>query len=369
MILHLFDDEKVANRAIESFEKVFPKKNVFICFTNNIPKMVKPYFNLYYYKDEKYFNASVLKSVTKVIIHYLNYHKIVFINKFIPKNIPCTWMIWGGDIYNTFLVNRGYPLFYEPRFLGKDYLKILIKRLFHKVGLNTPKEKIFLDFIKNRITYFSTDADYEIMQKYIGKYMNGIHVTGFRYYPIDIIMGNLQNTKVRGNIIWIGNSASFTNNHSYAFKILSKLNIGNRKIITPLSYGGTTKYREYIENKGISIWGQSFKVLKNFIPLDEYNQLMASAEICIFSSWRQEAFGNIVVALYLGAKVFLSEKSSLVDYFQKIGVKIYILEKMAQADIDIPLSYEIRKSNKEVLYELLSVQNILSSIKSIWGEG
>ena len=367
MLLHLFDNEKVASQFIESFEEVFPGGNIYVCFVNNLPQMVRPHTNLYFYKNNDYFDSSILKDVTKVIIHYLNYNKILFIQKYISESIPCTWMIWGGDLYNTFLVHRGYSLYYEPWYLGRTYLTILKHKLFHKLGIRILEETILLNFIKNRIVYFSTDADYEIMQKYIGEYTNGIQVTGFRYYPIETILGELQNVKAKGNLIWIGNSASFTNNHSYAFKYLSKLNIGKKKVITPLSYGGSKKYRIHIENKGNKIWGNSYESIKTFMPLKEYNKLMSSAEICIFSSWRQEAFGNIVVALYLGAKVFLSQKSSLVNYFQRLGIKIYILEKMTQIDIDTVLSEEIKESNRKILYDLLNKQNILDSIKRIWG--
>ena len=54
----------------------------------------------------------------------------------------------------------------------------------------------------------------------------------FFYYPLDIILGKeLMNSEVCGNSIMIGNSASGTNNHEYVMRILSKLDIGLRRVI------------------------------------------------------------------------------------------------------------------------------------------
>lgn len=364
MQLHLFDDEKVVNRAIDLFEKALPNQNIYICFVDVVVRFVNATDNLHFYKEGEAFQKDKLKDVDKVIIHCLSYRKIVFINTYLPQSIPCYWNIWGGDLYNTILEYRGYPIYYEPEFLG---IKFFIRKVLCHLKIYSPIQKTVLNFIKNRVTHFVTNADYDIARQYIGNYIKGVQVTGFRYYPIDVILGGLADKSVKGNVILLGNSASFTNNHSYAFKYLSNLDLKNKKIIVPVSYGGSLKYINHIIKQGDRKWGRSFIPLQDFLPLDEYNQLMTTAEICIFSSWRQEAFGNIVIALYLGSKVFLSERSSLVSYFKSIGVVVYILEQMRQEDIDFPLSNEIKNSNRKILFELLNEKAIVDNIRNIWG--
>ena len=368
MILHLFNDEKVVNRCIETFEKVFPGGNVFICFVNGSTKLVKQYPNVYFYAGNDSFDSTILDGVSKVIIHFLDSRKIKFVKEYIPENIPCTWMVWGGDLYNAILVNMGLPVYYQPRFLGKTYLKLLLYNILFRLGIYVGDYKLYLDFIKQRITSFASSADYNLMQKYIGEYMNGPQITGFSYYPIDVMLGDLKNSHVNGRLILVGNSGGFTNNHAYAFKFLSRLDISDREVLTPMGYGGTVKYRKYVEKCGKKIWGESYQALMTFIPLDEYNRLMTSAEICIYPSWRQEAYGNIVVALYLGAKVFLSEKSSLVEFFRKKGIVVNILEELTQEDLDLPLSTEVKESNRKIIYGMLNEQSILEAVRRNWGD-
>lgn len=368
MLLHLFDDEKIVNRTIVNFEKVFPQGNIFICFSNDYPKYVGQHSNLYFYRNDNSFDLSILKTVTKVIVHFLNYPKILFIERFIPKVIPCYWVIWGGDLYNGFLKNKGYELYYKPDSFVSFFCPLNIRQFLFNILKKPYIEYKSLLFIKKRVTHFVTDTDFAIAQKYIGKYIKGVQVKGFMYYPIDVILGKLINARASGNIIWIGNSASFTNNHLYAFEYLSHLNVSGKKILTPLSYGGTNKYINHIEKEGQKKWGDSYQSITKYLFLDKYNELMSSAEIFIFPSWRQEAVGNILVALYLGAKVFLSKRSTLVEYFHNMGVKIFILEDISQTDIDTPLSSEIIEQNRTILYDLFKEESMLKSIKQIWQE-
>lgn len=364
MLLHLFDDEKVVNRTIALFEKALPGQNIYVCFIEDVAHLVKAADNLYFYRENDDFQKDRLINVDKVIIHFLSYKKIKFINTYLSQSISCYWNIWGADLYNAILEYRGYPVYYEPQFLG---CRFLIYRVLCRIKLFPPKQKTVLNFIKERVTHFVSNADYEIAKRYIGNYINGVQVTGFRYYPIDVILGPLAEKRAKGNVLLLGNSASFTNNHSYAYKYLSDLSLKGKNIVVPVSYGGSPKYVNHILKRGRERWGESFVPLQKFLPLDEYNQLMLTAEICIFSSWRQEAFGNIVVALYLGAKVFLSERSSLVKYFSNIGVVVYILEQIKQEDIDSPLPDEIKNSNRKILFDLLNEKTIVNNIRNIWG--
>ncbi|WP_297971218.1 TDP-N-acetylfucosamine:lipid II N-acetylfucosaminyltransferase [uncultured Bacteroides sp.] len=364
MQLHLFDDEKVVNRAIDLFEKALPNQNIYICFVGDIVHFVNATNNLYFYKEGECFQIDNLKNVNKIIIHNLSYRKVVFINTYLPQPIPCYWNIWGGDLYNTILEYRGCSIYYEPRYLGVKYF---IRKALCYLNIYSNIQKTVLSFIKNRVTHFVTSADYDTAKQYIRDYITGVQVTGFRYYPIDVMLGELVDKSAKGNVLLLGNSASFTNNHSYAFKYLSNLDLKDKKIVVPLSYGGSLKYINHIIKQGKRRWGDFFVPLQDFLSLDKYNQLLTTAEICIFSSWRQEAFGNIVIALYLGAKVFLSERSSLLNYFRSIDVVIYPLEQMRQEDIDFPLSDEIKESNRKILFELLNEQVIVNNIRNIWG--
>jgi len=364
MILHLFDDEKVVNRCIEIFEKSLPDENNYICFiSSSTPYHVSAHNSLTFIRNINDVDEDVINVTTKVLIHYLSPWKYEFINKFIKKSIPCYWLIWGGDLYNQILQYKGYQLYYTKSCL--DYYSVAYIYL-SKVNIYTNYLKQLLLFIKERIQYIVAECDYDKAKQFISENINAKQIKGFGYYAIDRILGDLKGKSIIGNNITIGNSASFTNNHLYAFKFLKKLSIGNRIVSVPLSYGGNTKYKDLIIKRGTRTF-KNFNPIMCFMPLEEYNKFMLGSSVFIFSSWRQEAFGNIVAALYLGAKVFISNRSPLFnELFCIKKLKIFELEKISQTDIDTSMnSYDII-NNRIILDNILSEKVIINMIRSTW---
>ena len=364
MILHLIDDEKVTNKIIGLFEEALPNRNFFICFPNDSYHTVKASDKIFIYHNDD--NIPDLSLIDKVIIHYLHSKKAYFVDKFIDKKIPCYWCIWGGDLYNEITFFRGHDIYYDKsRFSLKQRLSFVL----NSCGLYHTYVPI-LDFIKRRISYFITSSfEFEIAKKYIGKYINGTLIDcDLSYYSIDELLGPfLVNKKVSGNIILVGNSASYSNNHLYVLKYLSNINIRNKTIVSPLSYGGDKRNTDKIISEGKKIFGNSFIALKDFLPLERYNNLMLQAEICVYGNWRQEAYGNILIALYLGAKVYISQRSPLVALFNRMGLRFFILEKINQNDFLSPLDISKRQKNREIIMGLFSKMNQLKIIRKYWG--
>ena len=70
-------------------------------------------------------------------------------------------------------------------------------------------------------------------------------------------------------------------------------------------------YANYISKVGEQYFGRKFNAIRDFMPLEEYNKFLLSADVFIYGNWRQEAVGNILIALFIGGKVFLDEKNPL----------------------------------------------------------
>lgn len=365
MILHLFDDEKVVNRCINMFEKAIPSKNIFVCIVNNKHiSHVKETENLYFHYKGDVFDKSKLGDINAVLIHYLNSEKIDFIEEYIDESCPCYWFVWGADLYSQILYYHNYPFIYEYSYIG--YKQRILKGLCH-FGYRGKTYKKITSFIRNRITHICSSIDYELIRSFLGNSLSTKQqVLGFTYYPLEAILGDLMNSTITSDNILIGNSASVSNNHLYAFKYLSKLNIGNRKVITPINYAGTEKYKSHVIKFGKKYFKDNYIPLINFLPLEEYNNLLTKTSICIFANWRQEAFGNIVVALFLGAKVFLSKRSPINSYLREKGIHIFDLEDISQDSINSTLSIDIINNNREILRRFLSEDIIINNIKNIW---
>src|SRR5699024_3174975 len=146
----------------------------------------------------------------------------------------------------------------------------------------------------------------------------------FTYYPLEIIIEK-NNDAIRQSNILLGNSASYSNNHLEVFDILKNLEIGERKIITPLSYGDK-EYADEISSIGHKIFPKNFSPLRQFLPLKEYQKITHRCGIVIMNHYRQQAVGNVLDMLYCGAKVYLSKQNTLYHYLERIGCYVYCIE-------------------------------------------
>lgn len=369
MIYHLLNDEKVVNRAIEIFEKTFPGQNFFIVFKKGKFNYVRTGYNIISYKDYEPFK--MLFKPTSVVIHYLTARKIKFVNKYIDSNIPVYWVMWGADLYDRMLMPKGYELFDTKSLF---YKSIRIRRFF-KSFLKIPNDKIRAlrrsRFIKKRVKYLVTSTiedDYQLFIKYYPQMKEKI-AKNISYYPIDKVIGKeLSSLSVTGNDIQIGNSGTKSNNHEYVLRILSAFDIRGRKIIIPLSYSAKKVYKDALLKKGHELFGDCLEPITSFMPLADYNHLMARSSVAIYGNWRQEAVGNVLVSLYLGAKVFLSKKNPMLVWALRHGFVVFELESMTQDALDTPLECPDKEHNRSILLQQFDSKSLYNNLKSIFTE-
>lgn len=370
-ILHLVDDEKIINRVRNLLEEALPDRNLFLCFLNTEGEvqLVKPAENVFFVRNNQLPEEVDLSSVRKVVIHYLNYPKVLFYNTYIQRKLPTYWLVWGADMYNDLLYSKGYKLHDEPFFYHRAQWKSLIFNMLVRMRLKPDYRRLILDFIKQHVTHIlAMKEEFELMCRYYPQEMQGKQQSKFFYYPIDDVLGkDLIHAKAEGNVILLGNSASFTNNHAYAMKFLAKAGIGDKCIKTPISYGGSPLWRSHIKRVGNRLFGKQYEPIERFMPLPDYNHLMATAEVCVYGNWRQEAVGNIVIALYLGAKVFISNKSILLESFRRQGVVLFELEKMTHESLLTPLSEEEKLMNRNLMIEMFNKERQRAIIQDLWG--
>ena len=86
--------------------------------------------------------------------------------------------------------------------------------------------------------------------------------------------------------------------------------------------------------------------------------MIRSCSAVIMPHYRPQAFGNILTALWLGARVFLSERNVLLTYFRRIGAVVFSIER------------DLKKSNPQVLSPLSDKERILNrrAIKAFYSK-
>ncbi|MCB1097944.1 MAG: TDP-N-acetylfucosamine:lipid II N-acetylfucosaminyltransferase [Verrucomicrobiae bacterium] len=149
----------------------------------------------------------------------------------------------------------------------------------------------------------------------------------FNYGWVESLVPNPEkNNSQQGGNILVGNSNAMTCNHVDAFYKISSMLQPTTKVIVPLSYGGervySDRYQEIIMRKGRKILGDAFMPLTEFVPKERYMEIMSSCGTVVMNHHRQQALGNIIAAVYLGANVFINPRNPALEFLLGIGVKV-----------------------------------------------
>lgn len=363
MKLHLVNDEKIINRTIDEFEQIYPGQNLWVV-TNRTRD-----FKIIDKRDNVIGRCEFIKNHSRekydsIFIHLLNKRKINVLKHVDTSNAKVYWIIWGLDLYNKLLVPKGFRL-YAPGNSGSRTkgISAIVKRIGEWI-----QSKKTIRFIRKKVDYIVTDTtenDYTILTEFYPKLKDKVW-KDFFYYPIDVILNDeLMKSETSGNDIMIGNSASATNNHEYVIDALARFDTGNRRIVAPLSYSGRGNYASVVAAKGKEKWGDRFIPLMTFLPLAEYNKQQLSTSVALFGNLRQEAIGNILIFLYLGAKVFLPQSNPVYDWALSHGLTVKPLENLSQEELDQRLPETDRIKNREILKSLYTRQRMHELMRNL----
>ncbi len=372
MILHIVIDDKFIDMAYDIFEEAAPGENKFIIVSNRNKS-----FN--YIKRAKVDRISTLEFLSKkfanslleydfVVLHWLDdYKKKLVLNA--PEGVKFLWIGWGGDYYcyinNELLLPETKELFNLLNNLNKNKEKDIIN-----LAKSTIINMVFLrktnntDKVLEKINYFAPvlKEDYALVKESFKNFKP--QYISWNYGTLEKHLIKFVDLKISGNNILIGNSATYENNHIEAFKSISKLELKNRKIIAPLSYGDGLYSTKVIE-MGYKMFRDNFIPLTNFMPIESYNEIISSCSIVIMNHLRQQALGNIVIMMYLGAKVYLRKENPVYHFFKKQGAYIYSIDELNSGELDMPLSDNEINCNREILKKHWSNESILNRTKNL----
>jgi hypothetical protein len=375
MRLHILLDEKIVMRAIRNFERVFPNDNKYVVLsTEDNAKCkhvdVSENCNIFVRKYDSPAFWKVIGDVSKysyVIIHFMSDDSARFVNKIEHDRIA--WIEWGGDMYNVLLAKRGFKLYRDEK-LVINCKQPKLPYTLYKLLRPFIKYDVYLIHYKavKKCKYFipdSMEGEYELLLNYFPEFSH-LERRSIFYYPIHEILGNLSKSLTSGGAIMVGNSASYTNNHPYILDRLHECGF-NGLINMPLSYPKSTRYVHKIINYGKNLFGEQFVPITDYMSLEQYNKLMLSVNSFIYGNLRQEAVGNILIALYIGGRVFLEKTNPLYSYYLNKGLIIYSIEEMTNSLLVRPMQPENVARNRQILDELYSNDRLENLIKESFG--
>ena len=306
-----------------------------------------------------------------IVLHSLNFFNCRITYKLNDYN-KVLWMPWGFEIYNNPLALYNETLGEKSKkyTTNKKRFKLIEKFLrpikywlkyrtpeYHKLQLQVVKKiKLYGGLFQDEFTYFKSRSLINPDFKFIR----------FTYYPLELMLnGNIDRFVTADNILF-GNSSSATNNHLEGLDILKTLDLKNRKVIVPLSYGDPN-YREWINEKLLRGLGGNYHPLTEYITLEKYYELLQSCGIVIMNHYRQQAVGNIMIMLWMGAKVYLNEQNTVYIFLKRIGVTVFSIEKHllpGNEEVFELLDNETVKNNRRILIKHIGKEALINNFKN-----
>lgn len=364
MILHFLTDDKFSDYVLSQFASYEMHSEFLVISEIRILK------NISRRKDLMIINPNS-EDFKRVVNELSVYHAIVFHGLFwpweeyvlrnIPKQVKVAWMFWGGEIYGRKDLKYSFLAPKTKRVqLWKD-LKCVIKHKGERVYPYEMPKDLF-----ERIDYCLTDIfeEYQFAKEYLGNRM--VHLW-YNYYSIEETLGEAKDLFTNGNNILIGNSGTIQGNHFDTFYRINKRYLRSNNIIVPISYGET-----WVINRIIKVGERRFKnaftPLKVFLCRNDYNRILSSCRIVIMPHYRPQAFGNIITSLWLGARVYMSEKSLQYSYLKRIGVILFSIEKDLYKDLAssvVSLTDDAVMENRRILYAHYSLKTVETRVMEL----
>jgi len=278
-----------------------------------------------------------MNKAEKIILHGMfNNHLFYFlaIQPWLLKK--CYWVVWGGDLY------------------------------IHNASLKDwrwKKNEFFRHFIIMRMGHFITyiKGDYELAKQWYGARGEYHHCL---MYPSNTYKDHAVPPK-KGNAtnIIVGNSADPSNNHEEVLRKLTAYKEENIQIYCPLSYG-SVEVAERIAALGKDLFGEKFTPLLDFMPFEDYLELLGQIDIAVFAHKRQQAMGNTITLLGLGKKVYMRSDVTPRAMFVELGVKVFEIQNF---DLT-PLNDNVRKGNQLRIESHFSATAFTKQLRTIFKE-
>lgn len=318
MILHLIQDLEYGNDFIGFIFDNYVSEEHFVLVTTHAKETHINKEDNGHWRYLDHHNFSELKALAEkadlIVIHGLFVNDVIvwfYLHKKYLKKVSIS--IWGADIYahQKIIENKNVSI-------GARGLDFFRKSIYRKV---------------NRY-YTDNVDDFPLLKQWYGAEGTNSEVL----YPSSVdkkMLTEIEQCKSKDDgivRILLGNSATDTNQHLPALKMLSKYSGENINIICPLSYGDAV-YGRQVEEYGKSLFGDKFIGVFDFMTPSEYCKMLSTIDIAVFNNNRQQAMGNIAILAYMGCKMFLRNDTTMwSQYVGRYGCKFHSVDDIEELD-------------------------------------
>lgn len=364
-ILHILADDKFSDYAVEQFESLNIPSDFALIVTMGEEGLVRHRDKMPVMRRGDAVYVKMLESLSDysaIIFHGMFWFYDYEILTRIPSTTKVAWVNWGGeiygrkDVYNDFISIRSRII--ESLHGCKKYII--------KPKIANPHYELPLDVFR-RVDYCLTDEreEFEYARNYLQK--PDLQYLMYNYYTLEEVIGSLIDKRCNGNNIFMGNCAHNECNYWDAMPLVSRLKNRGQKVIAPLGYGAPW-VKNGVKRLGKWLYGNDFMPLMDFLPREQYNELICNCSTMIMPHYVPRAQGNIITALWLGMRVYLSEHNMTYHYFKRLGCTVYSIEKdlkRSNKECFKPMTDEELEHNRKILYATYSRESTMKAVQHI----
>ena len=363
-ILHILADDKFSDYSFEQFENVDVSSDYVLIVTEGEEQLVRHRDKMKVMRHGDAAYNEMLESLpnyTALILHGMFWAYDYDILTRIPSTTKVAWVNWGGEIYGRKDV---YYDFLSPRSRVMEFLHSWKSRL-RKNSYDSHYE-LPLDVFR-RVDYCMTDEQEEF--EYAKNYLQSPNLKHlfYNYYTLEDMVGPLIDKRCSGNNIFMGNCGANECNYWDAMPKISKLKDKGQKVIIPLGYGAPW-VKNMVLRWGKWLFYENFMPLMDFLPREQYNELICGCSTMVMPHYAPRAQGNIITALWLGMRVYLSEHNMTYQHFKRLGCTVYSIEKdlkRSNKERFTPMTDEELEHNREILYATYSRESTMKAVQHI----
>ncbi|MEI8140547.1 MAG: TDP-N-acetylfucosamine:lipid II N-acetylfucosaminyltransferase [bacterium] len=321
-------DEKFIDGLIRRCERVLPGEHTYALESNTGADSVKQIRNvskLSFVESFSRLQWSVFEGgyPRAIICHFLSAQKAAYLLG-MSGSSNIMWAEWGADLY---------PFCVEPAtlFLADTYKEYVRTRSRKEIIIEHLRPRLYKyapRLTKARQLYSRIDFVAPVVPEEWGfiTTLPGMRAkrVRFNYGGLSDCVGQGIDRVATGSNVLVGNSCSITSNHIDVFRMLADVDLSGRKVIVPLSYGGDGGgyYKALVVDKGKYYLGNKFIPLVEFTPLEQYLDIMQSCQHAIYCHVRQQAVGNVLASIWMGASLYLHENSPVYRHLKALGIVI-----------------------------------------------
>ncbi len=347
-ILHIFVDDKFPKGVYGRYQKEGSTNNLCAILQNgNVEfKYVGDIEGLNVLSGKRQIRSFLKETHYDVVFfHSLPVESWSYV-QYIPKDKIIIWWAWGYDLYD---LPYGLKPFIKVELYKPLTRKVLDSYYMHRLRLlfNSYKYLYYANKRKKilkRIDYFQpiTSIEYKLM------FQNNCF-RAKEYYHASSFQSSDRELKVRndnGDVLFC-NSAQPTNNHLDVADTINRIDLGNRDVFIPVSYG-SDRYKDVLKSK-LMIKGANLVFLESFLAKDEYYNMISKCSYFVSGVMRQQSMGNISYCLLNGIKVFLYKDSLPYQYLKEGGYYVYAIEEINENSFNTALTLNEAKLNRELM--------------------